>query len=488
MQIIVVVSHREDWPLEIPDVDVVDAKTYIANYKYETVKNAKVFNLCRSYKYQSLGYYVSLLATARGHKPQPDLITIQDFKSPTIIRIVSDELDDIIQSSLKSIHSDKFVLSIYFGKNVAVKYDRLSTYLYKEFRAPLLRAFFEHTGNRWAISSVSMISGSDIPLEHRDFVISRAQEYFAGKRVALPKKVATRYDLAVLHCPEEQNTPSNAKAIQKFTKAAENLGFRTELITKDDYGRIAEFDALFIRETTNVNHHTFRFARRAAAEGLVVIDDPQSILNCTNKVFLAELMERYDVPIPKTLVIDKDTVDSMIQELSYPFILKQPDGSFSQGVIKINNLEEFNHQKSALFKKSELLIAQEYMPTDFDWRVGVLDGQPLFVAKYYMAKNHWQIYQHLSPGRSRTGNAEAIAVENAPKLVLQTALRAANLIGKGFYGVDLKQVKNKCYVIEINDNPNVDYGVEDDILHDELYHKIMLSILQRIEKKKQPIT
>ncbi len=285
MQIIVVVSHREDWPLEIPDVEVVDAKTYIANYKYETVKNAKVFNLCRSYKYQSLGYYVSLLATARGHKPQPDLITIQDFKSPTIIRIVSDELDDIIQSSLKSIHSDKFVLSIYFGKNVAVKCDRLSTYLYKEFRAPLLRAFFEHTGNRWTISSVSMISGSDIPLEHRDFVISRAQEYFAGKRVALPKKAATRYDLALLHCPNECNTPSNAKAIQKFIKAAENLGLRTELITKEDYGRIAEFDALFIRETTNVNHHTFRFARRAAAEGLVVIDDPHSILNCTNKVF-----------------------------------------------------------------------------------------------------------------------------------------------------------------------------------------------------------
>lgn len=484
MQIIVVVSHREDWPLEIPDVEVVDAKTYISNYKYETVKNAKVFNLCRSYKYQSLGYYVSLLATARGHKPQPDLITIQDFKSPTIIRIVSGELDDIIQSSLKSIHSDKFVLSIYFGKNVAIKYDRLSTYLYKEFRAPLLRAFFEHTGNRWDISSVSMISGSDIPLEHRDFVIQRAQEYFAGKRVALPKKVATRYDLALLHCPEEHNTPSNAKAIQKFIKAAENLGLRTELITKEDYGRIAEFDALFIRETTNVNHHTFRFARRAAAEGLVVIDDPQSILNCTNKVFLAELMERYDIPIPKTLVIDKDNVDKVTQELSYPFILKQPDGSFSQGVIKINNADEFDQQKSVLFKKSELLIAQEYMPTDFDWRVGVLDRQPLFVAKYYMAKNHWQIYNHKSD-RSRTGNAETIAVEDAPKQVIQTALRAANLIGKGFYGVDLKQVKNKCYVIEVNDNPNVDHGVEDHVLHDELYHKIMLSILQRIEKKKQ---
>jgi len=188
------------------------------------------------------------------------------------------------------------------------------------------------------------------------------------------------------------------------------------------------------------------------------------------------------------LVIDKDSIERVTQELSYPFILKQPDGSFSQGVIKINNAEEFSHQQSALFKKSELLIAQEYMPTEFDWRVGILDRQPLYVAKYYMARNHWQIYRHLSPGRSRTGNAEAIAVEDTPKQVIQTALRAANLIGSGFYGVDLKQDKNKCYVIEINDNPTVDHGVEDEVLHDELYHRIMLSILQRIEKKKQRLS
>jgi glutathione synthase/RimK-type ligase-like ATP-grasp enzyme len=58
-----------------------------------------------------------------------------------------------------------------------------------------------------------------------------------------------------------------------------------ELIEKEDYGRLAEFDALFIRETTGVNHHTYRFARRAEAEGLVVVDDPQSILKCTNKVY-----------------------------------------------------------------------------------------------------------------------------------------------------------------------------------------------------------
>jgi glutathione synthase/RimK-type ligase-like ATP-grasp enzyme len=70
-----------------------------------------------------------------------------------------------------------------------------------------------------------------------------------------------------------------------------------EFLERADYGRLLEFDALFIRETTAVNHHTYRFARRAAQDDLVVIDDPQSILRCTNKVWLAQRMTRAGVPL-----------------------------------------------------------------------------------------------------------------------------------------------------------------------------------------------
>ena len=72
---------------------------------------------------------------------------------------------------------------------------------------------------------------------------------------------------------------------------------------REDYGRIAEFDALFLRETTRVDHHTYRFARRAAAEGLVLIDDPESILRCTNKVYQAELFARHKIACPPTMVV-----------------------------------------------------------------------------------------------------------------------------------------------------------------------------------------
>jgi glutathione synthase/RimK-type ligase-like ATP-grasp enzyme len=82
-------------------------------------------------------------------------------------------------------------------------------------------------------------------------------------------------------------------------KAAASVGINARLITHQDAARLLEFDALFIRETTAVNHHTYRLARRAQHEGLVVIDDPLSILRCTNKVFLAELLQKNKISTPR---------------------------------------------------------------------------------------------------------------------------------------------------------------------------------------------
>ena len=82
------------------------------------------------------------------------------------------------------------------------------------------------------------------------------------------------------------------------------------------------------------------------------------------------------------------------------------------------------------------------------------------------------------------GDVEPVAVEDAPEPVVKTALLAANLIGDGLYGVDIKQNGKRIYVIEVNDNPNMDSGFEDAILKDEFYNRVMQVFLKRIEKRK----
>jgi glutathione synthase/RimK-type ligase-like ATP-grasp enzyme len=73
----------------------------------------------------------------------------------------------------------------------------------------------------------------------------------------------------------------------------------------------------------------------------------------------------------------------------------------------------------------------------------------------------------------------------APARVVQTALRAANLIGRGFYGVDLKLIGGQCRVIEINDNPSIDAGVEDKMLRRALYDRVMEVFLKRLEDQRE---
>lgn len=481
MPTLVVVVDPKDWPLNVPGVEVVSASKYLTDSSFSTMRNTRVFNLCRSYRYQNNGYYVSLLATARGHRPLPSVTTIQDMKSATIIRSATGELDELVQKSLEPIQSDAFALSVYFGRNMAKRYQRLARELFNLFPSPLLRAKFEHVDDEWRLLNVRPISMNDVPAPHLPFLLHVAQEHFAGRRQRPSRHFVGRYDLAILHDPDAASGPSNERAIRKFVKAAERVGFAASFITKEDYGEVGEYDALFIRDTTFVNHYTYRFAAKAANEGLIVIDDPESIVRCTNKVYAAEMLQRHGISIPKTLVVHSGNVDRIIPELGLPCVLKQPDSAFSAGVVKVNTPEELEAETERLLEASDLIIAQAFIPTEFDWRIGVFDRKPLFAARYHMAGRHWQIVQR-RPGReSRFGKVEAINVDDAPPQVIRTALRAANLIGDGLYGVDLKQFGRRVCVIEINDNPNIDAGFEDRVLGDELYLRIMQGFMRRVE-------
>src|SRR5690606_19339733 len=114
------------------------------------------------------------LAEARGHRPLPDVMTIQDLKSQAMMRLVSGELDDLIQSSLARIQSKMFTLSIYFGRNLTRRYDRLCLQLFNMFRSPLLRAQFAKEKERWQLKSISTIATSEIPPSHREFIAAVA--------------------------------------------------------------------------------------------------------------------------------------------------------------------------------------------------------------------------------------------------------------------------------------------------------------------------
>ncbi|SFF53055.1 Glutathione synthase/RimK-type ligase, ATP-grasp superfamily [Fontimonas thermophila] len=480
---IVVVDQRTDWPVDIPGIEVVTAWDYLTHEMHTRARRQRVYNLCRSFAYQSTGYYVSLLAGARGHKPLPEITTIQDLKLAESPRIINDEVEELIQRSLARIGSSEYVMNVYFGDSLAKRHERLARALFNLFPAPLLQVKFVYRGEEWRVDSLGPIALGEVPASHHEFLYEAARDYFSRKRSPRVRRESARYDLAILINEDEKEPPSNPRALKLFEKAAEDLGFDVEFIDKSDYGHVAEFDALFIRETTAVNHHTYRFARRAAREGLVVVDDPLSILRAANKVFLAQLMERHRIPQPKTMLIHSRNLKQVAQELGFPCVLKQPDSQFSRGVIKIENAAELKEKAGEMLERSDLIIGQSFEPTDYDWRVGVLDGQPLYACRYFMAKDHWQVVKRAGNGDKVEGGHETLAIEDVPAPVRQIAVQAARAVGNGLYGVDLKQFGKVVKVIEVNDNPNIDHGVEDLVLKEALYRRVMEYFIKRLEAR-----
>lgn len=485
MHPLIVVNDQQDWPYNIAGVSVASARSYLSDPAYGQDCHCKVYNLCRSHEYQSLGYYVSLLAEARGHKPIPRASAMEDVQSQNQLRLLTGSIDTLIQHALAPIKSDKFELSVYFGRNIAHRYDKLSLELFDLLQAPLLRACFDRRNGQWHIRSIHLMAGNEVPEHHREFLLEAASDFFRGRRVASNGSLPPRFSLAVLHRRGEVGEASNDLALEKFAQAGETLGLRVEFIGPEDFHRLPEYDGLFIRSNTNVHHYTYRFARRAAAEGMVVIDDPQSILRCNNKVYTAELLTQHGIATPRTLIVHRDNLYAIVPELGLPCVLKQPDSAFSLGVTKVESEAELLRKIRAMLKKSELIIAQEFLPTEFDWRIGILDRRLLFAAKYYMVPGHWQIIHHEGGAEQAIeGHVLALPLDQVPEAVRNLALQAANLFGNGFYGVDIKQIGERCCVIEVNDNPNVDAGNEDQVIGDALYREVMQVFLQRIEARK----
>ena len=487
---IILVENPTDWKTHFPKLPVVAAKDYLAKPEYSSAgRNLRVLNLCRSYRYLSVGYYCSLLAEARRHRVIPSVRTLNDLSRKSIYSLDIEDLDDHVQQVLgkprPGFTATAFELDIYFGQCPAKELQELARQLFGVFRAPLLRVEFRLQG-QWRIATLKALHLSSLSAEQEEMFMGALTTYLSRRWRQPRARSNYRYDLAVLHNPKEAMPPSNPKALQQFVKIGRECGVNVELIEKKDYGRLAEFDALFIRDTTGIDHYTYQFAKKAESEGMVVIDDPDSILKCTNKVYLDELLRTHRIRTPKTVIVRRDNLERVDNEIPYPIVLKIPDGSFSRGVFKVTNRPELLEVAGRLFKSSDLVLAQEFLYTDFDWRVGILNRTPLFVCQYFMSKEHWQIYNH-EPGQERAareGDSKTFRVEDAPEIVVKTALKAAVLIGNGFYGVDLKQTTKGVVVIEINDNPNIDHGVEDAVLKEEVYRTIINDFVWRLDRKR----
>ena len=484
---LIVIDSLEQWAPYFSSESVITADMYLQEEQFSASQYA-VINLCSDVSYQSEGYYCSLLAQARKHKVLPSIDTLNQLDSITLFKI-----NHSLQRHCNCQHdldryseNGEFQLDLFFGRCEDIKLQKFARAIFDQYPSPLLRITLSKT-HPFQVTSIRNLTLDELDDQQQDLFADSLDGFNANVWRKPRGKKPARYDLAIFHNPQETLPPSNKGALKSFVAEARKMDINAELITESDSGRLMEFDALFLRATTAVDNITYKLALAAEQADMVVIDDPSSIVCCTNKVYLKEFLDKKAIPAPRAkLIFSKNPLkyEELADELGSTMVLKIPDGSFSVGIDKVDNGDGYQEKIAKLFKRSSVLLAQEFMPTDFDWRVGVLNGEGIFACKYYMARGHWQIYRHTANGSTRSGKFETVPIHLTPRRIVKMAEKAANSIGKGLYGVDLKDSDKGPMVIEINDNPSIDYGVEDNILGAELYRIILRDFATRLDTKR----
>ena len=274
-----------------------------------------------------------------------------------------------------------------------------------------------------------------------------------------------------------------AEALQNFKQTAESMGHEFNFMFRNGLSEIPKYDAVFIRATTDPLYTAYVVSKTAWELGLKVIDDPESIRVCANKIHQYRLFEKFGVPHIPTLFLNKEEfhhkqISEIFELFGKPVVIKAPYTSFSKYVEKVACETSFRDVAKRFFRRSDFLVVQKFMPSRFDWRVGVLNNEVLYVCKYMMPKGKWK---HGVKRRGKPsfvwGRTVSLKRDNAPQRLKETALKACAVVGCGLYGVDIKEVNGAYVVVEVNDNPSIYRGYED-YRDKDIYEKIISQLAE----------
>jgi glutathione synthase/RimK-type ligase-like ATP-grasp enzyme len=281
----------------------------------------------------------------------------------------------------------------------------------------------------------------------------------------------------------DRKTLSNSEQLNALIRCrdvAEELGQSVDFIFPVDISKIPKMDALFIRARTDPMNITYVAARMAKFHGIPVIDDSESIKICSDKINMYSHLMKKNVSLPRTIFLSRNDlsveyVAHLFDEMGSPLVIKEPSTSFSLRVEKVHSVAEFFKVARRFIKMSDWIVVQQFVESTYDWRIGVLDGKLLYACKYTIPSVTFKIQASVN-GHLIYCGVESVPPDSVPPPVIQLGIDAANAIGTGLYGVDIKNTNGNAYVIEVNDNPSLESG--EDTCYPLVYQTIVSHLLR----------
>jgi [lysine-biosynthesis-protein LysW]---L-2-aminoadipate ligase len=244
------------------------------------------------------------------------------------------------------------------------------------------------------------------------------------------------------------------------------MGLRAQVALAPDIGDLLNGTApppevVLVR---NLSHReAASVADRLGQGGIQTLNTSAAINLCHDKGKQALLFGQSGVPHPRSYhAFSHSQVRELARELGWPVVVKPLSGSWGRGVVRLTDdgcLDAWAGGRESADAAGKMfpVLVQEYVDKpDHDLRVVVVGAEPIVAIQ--RKSTDWRTNTHLG------ATVERVAV--TPEIE-RLCTRVVDLIGPGFYGIDLVEDghTSELKVLEVNANPefarsSVDHGVD----------------------------
>ena len=216
---------------------------------------------------------------------------------------------------------------------------------------------------------------------------------------------------------------------------------------------------IFVRGTPTKDSHLDLISEFERL-GYCCVNNRTTINICADKYRNYVRLKDYGLTQPKTVLIpNKDMIDFSLESLDtrFPIIMKTLRGSKGVGVLFIESKRALDAIVQLIYKTEEDsdLLIQEYIKTNFDVRVIVLDGRIVATMQRDVVEGDF---------RSNYSQGGKVKSYKLTSMEEKECLLAAKAVDGIFTAVDFIPARNRerspPYILEVNSSPGTD-GIEE---------------------------
>ncbi|MEO5560150.1 MAG: 30S ribosomal protein S6--L-glutamate ligase [Dokdonella sp.] len=213
-------------------------------------------------------------------------------------------------------------------------------------------------------------------------------------------------------------------------------------------------DAVVPRIGASVTFYGTAVVRQFEMMGVFTPNGSDAILRARDKLRTMQLLAREGIDLPTTVFGDNpdDTADLLAMLGPPPHVIKLNEGAQGQGVLLAEKRSAAQGMIEAFRGLYANFLVQEFIgeAKGADLRCFVIDGKVVAAMQRQAPDGDFRANLH------RGGVATAVTLS---AVEIETAVRAAHVMGLGIAGVDLLRSRRGPLVLEVNSSPGLE-GIE----------------------------